>query len=229
MGSVNYEIVVETSSAKAHMIVNRVKVDRSTQDGTQFDLPCHFIDSPEMLPLSDLRGKAVVIDLRQLSDDKAITQEVVESALSRAFSLEGENFEVNLPAYQRVLLRMLDDVSANCTVPLREFPYFVDQSAVEALTNVIKINTGMDVRVLCVESPSVDEVNQGHLVRPDQDGLGGAHGALHERKIWIGENWDFRNMTNGRVGNLEIDFNHLLAGSPDSLLVNAAFLMPLSE
>jgi len=239
--------VIKTSSAGQHMAINTLGwVDprnpedplgpRSSQWGTQFDKPNHFIAGGEIVfDTSVVSGPAIVLDIRtQLEasgDPMEITAEVIRTALAELFKKVDPDKEANKPHFARVLLRTLSDEQANSQVALENFPYFLNQEAVFALIDGIKESTGQAVLALFNEPPSVDEVNQGHLAccNPETN-LGGAHGALHDRGVLIGENFDFRNFPNGTLGYAMVHFDpNWINVSPDSALVSNAYFVPTEK
>lgn len=227
-----------TSSADQHMHIHTIgwsnkdgePVDRSSQWGSQFDKPRHYMPDGATELNTDLpSGPAVVLDIRQAlaerSDGVAITKSVIDPALEALFAVADPQEKASF--FQRLLLRSLNDEMAGSEVALQQFPHFLDQEAVFALTDRIKRETGQKVEVLFHEPASVDEANQGHLADEDPAShLGGAHGALHERRVLIGENWDLRRFQNGATGHTIVNFDPNLACSPDSALVAGAYFVP---
>lgn len=206
------------------------RVERSSQWGSQFDKPRHYMEGGATdLDTNLPSGPAVVLDIRQAlaerSDGVAITKSVIDPALEALFTAADPQEKARF--FKRLLLRSLDDQMAGSELALQQFPHFQDQEAVHALMEGIERETGHKVEVLFHEPASVDEANQGHLAAEDPDShLGGAHGALHERGVLIGENWDLRRLGNGTTGHTIVNFDPNLACSPDSALVAGAYFVP---
>lgn len=226
-----HEQVLSRSSTGQHMVVhNAVLRDsggqmggRSTQWGSQFDTPHHFLaDGATSIDRSIVSGPARVLDLRAplagYSDGLAITTDVIRHALDQAFGTGA--------VWERLLIRTLPDDLAKSKVALARFPYFETTEAVGTLLDTIRERTGVRVKVVFNEPPSVDEVNQGHLATPAPDGNGGAHGAFHQQGVVIGENWDFRGLRGGDRGVVTVFFDSAMHQSPDSVLASGAYFFP---
>lgn len=231
--------VLKESTAGQHMLVHsanwrnrdRSVAGRSSQWGTQFDTPYHFADGgAHNIDKSLVSGPAVVLDLREALANSGntlkITSAVIRAALRRVFALDKLD-GVNPAIWQRVLLRTLTDKLANSEIPLRKFPYFHSPEAVDTLVAGIRNGSGgQALKVIMCEPPSVDEADQGHLAEASGDGEGGAHGALHRNSVLIGENFDFRPLNNGDYGVTLVNFDPVMAGSPDSDLISGAYFFP---
>jgi len=205
-------------------------VDRSSQWGSQFDKPRHYMENGATDIETDLpSGPGVVVDIRealaQKSNGLAITKDVIDEGLEAAFASADPQEKAHF--FRRILLRSLTDEMAGSEVALQQFPHFRDQEAVHTLADRVKAETGLDVAVLFHEPASVDEANQGHLAAENPETHeGGAHGALHQRGILIGENWDLSRFVAGTTGNTLVHFDPNLGASPDSALVAGGYFIP---
>jgi kynurenine formamidase len=231
---------VETSTGEHMEVSDYIWIDaktgkeihESSQWGTHFDTPYHFDkNGAQDIETESLSGSALVVDLREelsvWSDSYAITEIVIEKWIEKY--QEGVKKNTSPEAWERVLLRVLSDTDATSTVPFVRFPYFVNGNTVRMFLGRIKeFSGGKATKLFCIESPSVDYVDCGHLSSAGEEGNGGAHGAFHKRQVVIGENWNFQHLNNMAQGFLHIFFDSTNP-APDAVKVQSAFFESISK
>lgn len=233
-----FETVLEKSSADQHMAIQQMfwknqdgtPSGRSTQWGSQFDTPQHFYkEGASDVDRTLVSGPARVVDLRPElegeSDGLAITSKVVQAWFER--TMGGLQIgESQNKTWKRILLQTLKSEQAMATSPMSQFPYFADPEVVNFFINKIWTTTGVGVKVVYHEPPSVDEVNQGHLLHPNNIQQGGAHGAFYKNGVIIGENWDLQRFTEGQTGIVRVFFDSTMNGAKDAVAVSGAYFFP---